>query len=550
MSDLLPVWKNEIAEEVAEPETGQGDRKRQAGDTASARPAVADGGPLRQDRAAPVVLGESLRRAALNHSNRGIVYIARDGSEEFQCYPKLLEDAERVLAALRGLGLQPGDRVLFQFDSNRDFLTAFWGCILGGFVPAPLAIALTYAEPNSGLLKFLNAWRLLGHPLVLTGDGLCSAIRSLSGSPDFPGLRVEPIGPMLSCQPERQWHDSQSDDPALLMLTSGSTGMPKGVVLRHRNLLSRSAGSCQMNGFTTQDVTLNWMPLDHVAGLIYFHLRDVYLGCRQVHAPTDTVLQAPLKWLDWIGRYRATITFAPNFAFGLINDRWAEIEHSSWDLSSMRFVLNGAEAIVAKTARRFLQLLIPHGLPATAMYPVWGMSETSSGTTYSRKFSLDSSSDADHFVEVGAPIPGFSIRIVDERDEIVPEGAIGHLQVTGTTVTTGYFESPELNREAFTRDGWFRTGDLAFIKEGCLTITGREKDVIIINSVKYYCHEIESVVEEIEGVVTSNTAACGIRAPGGETDRLAVFFVPSSEDKSQLVEVLRSIRRKISPRRF
>jgi acyl-CoA synthetase (AMP-forming)/AMP-acid ligase II len=174
--------------------------------------------------------------------------------------------------------------------------------------------------------------------------------------------------------------------------------MPKGVMLNHHNLLCRSAGSAQMNGFSSLDVTLNWMPLDHVAGIIYFHLRDVYLGCQQIHGPTELVLQDPLKWLDWIDRYRVSITFAPNFAYGLVNDQAVEVGRRGWDLSSMRYVLNGAEAIVAKTARRFLDLLRPYGLAPSAMRPAWGMSETSSGVTYSDSFSLDLVKDDDAFV--------------------------------------------------------------------------------------------------------------------------------------------------------
>ena len=305
-------------------------------------------------------------------------------------------------------------------------------------------------------------------------------------------------------------------------------------MLSHRNILARSAGTAQMNGFTADEVSLNWFPLDHVGGVVMFHLRDVYLGSRQIHAPTEMVLEEPLRWLDWIDRDRVTLTWAPNFAFGLINDRLGdqlgdpaeEVTRRRWDLSSLRFILNAGEAIVARTSRRFLELLAPQGLRGDANHPAWGMSETSSAVTYSELFSLGTTADSEAFVEVGAPIPGSAIRIVDGEDRVVPEGTIGRLQVRGLSVTRGYYERPDLNRESFTADGWFKTGDLGRMRAGRLTITGREKDVIIIHGANYYSHEIESVVEEVAGVVVSFTAACAVRSPGRDTDELAIFSVP------------------------
>src|SRR5262249_36135719 len=149
---------------------------------------------------------------------------------------------------------------------------------------------------------------------------------------------------------------------------------------------------------------------------------------------------------------------------------------------------------------RFVELLMPHGLAPSAMRPVYGMSEISSGITYSSGFSLETTSDDDPFVSVGAPIPGDDLRIVDTEDRVLEEGDIGRLQIRGETVFSGYYGRPDLNAEVFTPDGWFVTGDLAFLRDGWLTITGREKDVIIVNGVNFYCHEIEAVAEEIDGV--------------------------------------------------
>ncbi len=504
--------------------------------------AMSDGGILRILEDAPKTLAEALQRAAKKHSQQSLRYINLDSSEYSQCYQDLLQDAQKILGGLRKLGLKPQDKVIFQLERNQDFIAAFWGCILGGFVPVPVSIAPTYDRPNSTISKLQNAWALLEKPLVLAGAKLAYGLRSLSKMLNLDCFQVQVIDDLRKCKPDLHWHPSQPDDLAILLLTSGSTGVPKAVMQSHRALLSRSAATAQMNKFTSDDISLNWFPLDHVGGIAMFHLRDVYVGCQQIHGPTELVLRQPLKWLDWIDYYQATVTWAPNFAYGLINERAEELNQRNWNLSSLRFLLNGGEAIVAKQARRFLKLLAPFGLSPNTMYPAWGMSEVCSGITYSHNFSLDSRTDGGSFVSVGKPIPGVTLRIVNQNREVASEGEIGLLQVQGLTVTSGYYNNPEANQEAFTKDGWFNTGDLAFLKDGCLTITGRQKDVIIVNGVNYYSHEIEAAVEELAGIEVSYTAACPIWDENGSTDRLAIFFNTAKTIDNGLLQLIKEIR--------
>ncbi|NEO74228.1 non-ribosomal peptide synthetase, partial [Moorena sp. SIO3H5] len=206
---------------------------------------------------------------------------------------------------------------------------------------------------------------------------------------------------------------------------------------------------------------------------------------------------------------------------------------------------NAGEAIVAKTARKFLELLTRYNLPPQAMHPAWGMSETSSAVTFSHNFWLDSTEDGQKFVEVGSPIPGFAIRIVDNQNEIVSEETIGRVQVKGASVTSGYYQNPTANQEAFTSDGWFNTGDLGFLKNGSLTITGRQKDVIIINGLNYYSHEIESAVEELPGIEVSYTCACAVREVNGNTDKLGIFFNSSKTEDTELLALLKALREQV-----
>lgn len=465
-----------------------------------------------------------------------------------QTYPELLADAARILAGLRSLGLAPGAPVIFQLDRADEFIPAFWACALGGFLPAPVSVSPTYEKAHSALEKLRNTWELLGRPVALVGATLLAPLRAFAGREGWGDFRAEPIGGLRRFEPAKAWHAAAPEDLALLLLTSGSTGLPKAVGQTQRNLLAWATSVAYACEFSAKDISLNWMPLDHVGGLVMFHLRDVVLGCRQMHAPTEAVLRRPLVWLDWIERYRATITWAPNFAFGLVNDHAAEIADRRWDLSSMTFILNGGEAIVSKTARRFLEILSPHGLPATAMRPAWGMSETCSGVTYSRRFTLATTSDSDTHVEVGEAIPGVDIRIVDSADVAVPAGSTGRLQIRGISVTPGYYCNPEATRQAFTADGWFVTGDLGRISDGQLVITGREKDVIIVNGANFYSHEIEALVEMLPGVAVSFTAACAVHLPGESTDRLAIFFCAVPDSRPRLRDLCNEIRMEVISR--
>ncbi|MDZ7967788.1 MAG: SDR family NAD(P)-dependent oxidoreductase [Nostoc sp. DedSLP03] len=541
LSDLLSDWKTLTGEEN-NTVTPQFSRSTINQDFANNRLAVSHGKELKQEENAPKLLWEALQKTAIQFPEKELVYIQPDGYEIIQSYKDLLLDAQKILAGLRKIGLKPLDKVIFQIDLSQDFIPAFWGCILGGFIPVPVSIAPAYEQINSAVNKLHNAWQMLEQPIVLTSSKLVQSLRKLPALLNVENFQVETVDNLRQNQPDRNIHQSHEDDLALLLLTSGSTGFPKGVMLTHRNLLSMTAGTAQMNNFSSDEIVLNWMPLEHVGAIVFLGLMAVDLGCKQIHASTEYILQNPIRWLELIQRHQASISWAPNFAFSLLNERASEINQQSWDLSSMRFLVNAGEQIVPKTARSFLKLLQRHGLPPNAIHPAFGMSETCSGITWSDGFSLESSSDDMSFVELGPPIPGASIRITDDNNQIVPEGAIGKFQVQGLSVTSGYYQNPERNREAFTEDGWFNTGDIGYLQSGRIVLTGRDKDDIIINGINYYSHEIESVVEEVEGVEISYTAACAVRFSGQNADQLAIFFSSAVSEQTLLKELIKKIR--------
>ncbi|MEV3910320.1 amino acid adenylation domain-containing protein [Streptomyces canus] len=484
-------------------------------------PALSEG-PLLPEPSVSGWAAALTRAAAKPHGE--IVHVRADGSETRRSYASLVEEGSRVLAGLRQKGLRPGDQVILQCSDTEDFVAVLWGCVLGGFVAVPLTVPTSYATPSAAVTKLEGIWRMLDRPWIVASPSDAPGLRELAGRDGWPGLRLTTADALREAPEDRDWHEAAPDDLILMLMTSGSTGLPKAVRITHRGVLTRSAATEAMNGLGEHDVSLNWIPLDHVTGVVMFHLRDVYLGCRQIHAPTSWILQDPLRWADLADRHRVTVTWAPNFAFGLLAEQAHRFEGRTWDLSPMRLVMNAGEVVVASAARRFLHVLGPFGLPQDVMHPGWGMSETCSVVT-DCVLPAEPPGHDESFVSCGLPYPGFAMRVVDDRDTLLAEGDVGRLQVRGTSVTEGYYDNAKANAQSFTEDSWFDTGDLAFLRDGELYITGRAKDVIIVNGVNHFSHEIESCVEELPCVVRSFTAAVAVRSdPSTTTDELALYF--------------------------
>ncbi len=518
-------------------------------DEAGAPPATSgpasfvSGEPLRRMPGAPRTLAEALIRAARERPLHWITYLERN-YEHRQSYEGLLHEASRILGGLRKLGAQAQDKVIFQLESGRDFVPAFWACMLGSFIPVPIATAAQYGERNATVDKIHKCWTTLGSPLLVTNDEHRPRLEAIAQAVEMPGMRIGSIDLMRRHEPDTSWHCGADTDVALLLLTSGSTGAPKLVMQSHRAILAWSAANAQRHEFGDQDVSLNWLPLEHAGGLVMFHIHAVHLMASQVQAAKQLFLERPLAWLDWMDSYRATLTWAPNFAFHLVNAQAEHVKQGSWDLGSIRHILNGGEAVVSRTARRFLSLLKPHLLRADVMHPGWGMSETCAAIAYSQTFLLETTSDGDEAVEVGIPIPGVSLRIVDAACQPVPEGVRGSLQVCGEPVTSGYFNHPQATAEAFPEPGWLESGDLGILHGGRLTIVGREKELIVINGANYSAAAIEMVVEEVAGVAPTLTVASAVRLRGLDSEQLVVFFHTELEG-SALTKLLLEIRQSL-----
>lgn len=521
--------------------------------------ALVEGGPLPDDPAVGTTLPQMLHKAAEQCAGKGIIYLQPDGTETCQSYVQLLEEAQKIRGSLRQQGLQSHDRVILQLENNWDIIPAFWGCILGGFAPVIMEVPPSYEASQRIADKLRQIWQLLGCPLIITREKQQAQIQDFLPQS---GPGVSSLESLRNNQPDSSPDLSQPDEVAFLSLTSGSTGIPKCVQLTHRNLIARARGSNLLNDYHPENIIFNWLPLYHTASITVYHTRCVVLGCQQIHAPKEYVLGRILNWFDAIDRHRVTHSWAPNFAYALAHDALKKEPQQSWDMSCVQSLMNWGEAVSFQTVTDFLESMVTYGLSPATVRPGFGMTEVGA-ITYCQptlatplifhsmdRFSL---TEKIHWVEVEQPnssifadlgslIPGVTIRVVDRENSVLPENTIGRLQVCGNNVSPGYYNNPEANVEAFLEDGWFETGDLGFISDGHLVVTGRVKEMLIINGANYYSKAIEMAVETVQGVEVSYTAACAVRDGQGATDKLAIFFHGQTTKNSDLLDLLQNIR--------
>ena len=484
---------------------------------AADKPAVSRLRPLSAQPRMPANLAEALVRAA-QHPELGIVHVAADMNETRVSYDQLFDQARRILGGLRARGVRSGDVVLVDAADSRSLLPLFWACLLGAIVPAPFKLAAA-AVGGAPLKRLRDSWEVLGRPLIAADPASLQALAPL-GADALSGMTLLDASEL--CRAESATPSPASDLQALSMvfMTSGSTGLPKGVMLSQANVLAMIGGTAERGAALTPGATtMNWMPLDHVGGLGFLSILPLVLGMNQIQVDTATVLEAPVRWLELAHRHRVCMVWTPNFAFELLQQAAsAPGAARDWDLSNLRMILNGGEAVSDSVLTAFAARFAENKLPAGAIWPSFGMTETVSA------FSMSPWAPGNgEVVSLGLPICGAAHRIVDQHGEVVPEGIIGAVELSGDSLFMGYFGRDDLTAEAM-HGNWFRSGDMGLIRNDELFVVGRIKEMIIVNGANFYSSEIEEVVAQTEGVERISIAAVGVRAPAARTDQLALFF--------------------------
>lgn len=490
-----------------------------------------------------VTLVEVLRNHAEFHPDR--VHILLDGHQEDFLritYGALYKGAQRVAAGLQQAGLESGETVALILPTSLDYFISFFGVLLAGGVPVPLYPPVRPTQIEEHLRRHRGILQNAKVKILLTVPEVKPVARLLK-------LQVETLVTVTTVAEISQQQENftaipvQPGDVAFLQYTSGSTGDPKGVVLSHANLLANIRAMGKVIQITPKDVFVSWLPLYHDMGLIGAWLGSLYFGCRLVIMPPLSFLARPERWLWAIHKHHGTLAASPNFGYELCCRRIGDKDIEGLDLSSWRLAFNGAEPVTPAAMSNFCQRFKAYGFRQEAMAPVYGLAESSVGLAFpplGRKPLIDrverdmfvrsgkalpvagSDRPALEFVACGQPLPGHQIRIVDSANRELPDRQEGSLQFKGPSATSGYFRSPDKTRALF-HDDWLDSGDLAYMADGDVYVTGRIKDIIIRGGRNVYPHELEEAVGNIQGIRKGCVAVFGSQDKSSGTERLIVL---------------------------
>ncbi|OYX33084.1 MAG: acyl-CoA synthetase [Caulobacterales bacterium 32-69-10] len=463
-------------------------------------------------------------------------------------YSTLRTDARALAGRMLAMGLKPGDRVAMIADTDAAFIRTFFACQYAGLVPAPMPLPAAFGGKDAyiahirRMIQSSRASAALGPPDLLAwlaeaAEGL--DLIKVGGMDDFPedGL------------PESALPEIKTDDLCYLQFSSGSTRFPLGIAVTQKALMANTDAISRYGlKVVPGDRTVSWLPLYHDMGLVGFLLTPLACQMSQDLMPTRAFARRPFLWLELISRNKGTLSFSPSFGFDLCTRRAETKSFEELDLSTWRSAGIGGDMIRPQILRDFAERFAPAGFAATAFVPSYGMAEAvlclttaplgvglrtetvdSALLEIENKVAAPRSGDrAREFALCGAPLPGYTIEVRGPDGAIVPAGAVGRIYARGPSLMQAYFDQPEETAQVLSADGWLDTGDLGYMTEGQLVITGRAKDLIIVNGRNIWPQDLEWTAEA--------------EAPNLRAGDVAVFSVDAGEQEQVVALVQCRIR--------
>jgi fatty-acyl-CoA synthase len=509
-------------------------------------------------------MGETLdtvRNAASSVTHKGFTFLSNDLAPTDWSFSDICKEAKRIGASLQAQGLSQGSRVALVLSSPQDFVLSFLGAISASIMPVPLYPPLALGRMDNYIDRAAGILKVSGAKVLITSRDYAPVFQPLlgRGSSLKSIIEIETLRAITSALRLRETA-ARPDDPCFLQFTSGSTSAPRGVIVTHGNLIANARAIIKTLEIKAElDRAVSWLPLYHDMGLIGFVISSLVAQIPAVFIPTIAFVKHPGVWMETVHKYRASITFGPNFAFDLAAKRAPKNSRASLDLSCLRVLGCGAEPINPKTLEKFISAFEPFGLKSNAIMPSYGMAEATLAIAFDhlhrpvQKLVIDrhayevrnvalplngnahDSQERFELVSCGRTFEGHEIRILDENGYSLPEGKVGEIVFRGPSVTPGYFRNSEASSQLL-RGGWLHTGDLGFIMKGDLYISGRQKDLVIINGRNYPPQAIEWVVEEIAGIRKGSVVAFSVN--GNSTEKLIVIAETTTTENPELEQAV------------
>ena len=484
----------------------------------------------------------------VSSGSHGVTFIEGKDKQTALSYAELRDKALLLLAYFQDRGLKPGDEMIILTRDNQTFVTVFWACVMGGMVPVPVAVGISDEHRGKLFRIFNKLQRGYLYTSQDTHDRLQKFALANVMQADYDRLAAHSIvdEQIPALNQSGVIHKVKPDDLGFIQFSSGSTSDPKGVLLTHKNIIVNTNAIAAGGAYSENDTTLSWMPLTHDMGLIGFHINMLNWNMNQNLMPTDLFSRRPLLWMQKASEQKANVLCSPNFGYKHFLKALGDKKLENVDLSHVRLIYNGAEPISVELCDEFLSRMAEYGLKRETMFTVYGLAEATLAVAFPkvhepyRAVELDRHSlvqgdkveftevtdpDAVSFAIEGPAINDIEIKITGSNNETLPEDVIGDVQIKGPSVTQGYYLNEQANATALTGDGWLNTGDLGFLHEGELIITGRSKDIIFANGLNYYPHDIEEIILNHTDMELGKVVAYGVRPEKSQEDELIIFLL-------------------------
>lgn len=482
---------------------------------------------------------------ALCEPERGFHFTSQSSPVRVISYHELRASVRSLARKLNTLEKKPGDPVIIAVPDQAQFVQIFLAVIRAGLVAVPVSPPAMIGDLNSYSADIERIRRISGATCILTTDALYQRLQS-----NHPAGCLSSWSDIVSSNEVGELGMPDGSSPALIQFTSGSTGSPKGIELTHNNIISNASAIQESLELDPEhDRGVSWLPFHHDMGLMGFLITPVLIQASIWYLPPLEFARRPRRWLELMNQTRATISYAPNFAYELAARSVKSAECQRWDLSAWRVAGCGGEPILPTVLDRFAQQLEPAGFKKTAFVPSYGLAEATVAVSISSthrglitRNSNQAKNSGSTSISSGHPVKDTDVRIVSSKCASLTDGMEGEIQVRGPGVGRRIW-SEDGPRPLTDRDGWLSTGDKGFFCQGELHVCGRIKEMILINGRNYYAHDIEECVQTLAGIRRSGIVAFG--RPGAGSEQLVLIVESHSAiAKNALQRNLRETIRK------